>query len=85
MALVAAACVLQLAFSADGVGTLASSPMHAIAPFDAPARRMPPVHIVSIGWWTCARNDSTQPMTEWELETKFARELYGIDCANWVW
>ena len=66
-------------------GAHRSAPMHAIAPFDAPGRRMPPVHIVSIGWWTCAPHDPTQPMSEWEREAKFARELYDIDCANWVW
>ncbi len=70
---------------AHGVGTHVSTPMHAIAPFDAPARRMPPVHIVLRGPWTCAPHDPTQPMSEWGLEAKFGRELYDIDCANWFW
>jgi hypothetical protein len=87
LVLAGTACLAPLMVLPAHVGSVAfrSAPMHVIVPFDASARRMPPAHIVSIGWWTCAPHDPTQLMSEWELEAKFARELYGIDCANWVW
>jgi hypothetical protein len=85
MALVVAASVLPLAFPAHGAGALALQRMDAVAPLDPPPRRMPPVHAVVVGPWTCMPHDPTQPMSEWELEAEFGRELYNIDCANTFW
>jgi hypothetical protein len=44
VALVVFACIAPVVFSAQGRGTLASTPMSAIAPFDSTPRRMPLVY-----------------------------------------
>ena len=77
VALVVAGCLLPLAVSAHAVRALAPAPM--------PPRRMPPVHAVVVGPWTCMPRDGAQPMAAWEIEAELGREVYNIDCANTFW
>jgi len=58
---------------------------HAVAPFDARQRRLPPVHVVVLGPWTCAPDDPTTATSAWAIEAKFGRETYDIDCATTFW